>query len=99
MCPIPQHGFIFEAATWPFNVEQLVGTYSQTLIYLLLEKDPHEMVMAKGIVGLMIEEKLEEHLKTFQQEESFTFTSEETRYLDLVKGNVSLLCDLHFLRL
>lgn len=37
-----------------------------------------------------LEEKLEECLRTIQREETFTFTNEETHYLELVKGNASL---------
>lgn len=58
----------------------------------LLGKDSHEMV--EGILSMVIEEKLdgklEEHLRTIQREETFTFTNEETHYLELVKGNASL---------
>jgi len=53
----------------------------------LLGKDSHEMV--EGILGMVIEEKLEERLRTIQQEKTYTFTNEETCYLDLVKGNAS----------
>jgi len=50
--------------------------------------------MVEGILGMVIEEKLEEkleeRLRTIQREETFTFTNEETHYLELVKGNASL---------
>jgi len=46
--------------------------------------------MVEGILGMVIEEKLEERLRAIQQVETHTFTSEEICYLDLVKGNVSL---------
>ena len=50
--------------------------------------------MVEGILGMVIEEKLEEkleeRLRTIQQVDTRTFTSEEICYLDLVKGNVSL---------
>lgn len=55
---------------------------------VLLGKDSNEMV--RRILGMVIEEKLEKHLRTIQQVETRTFTSEEICYLDLVKGNVSL---------
>jgi len=49
-------------------------------------KDSHE-----GILGIMtqekLEEKLEECLRTIQREETFTFTNEETHYLELVKDS------------
>jgi len=45
--------------------------------------------MVEGILGMVIEEKLEERLRTIQQEKTYTFTNEETCYLDLVKGNAS----------
>lgn len=54
--------------------------------------------MVEGILGMVIEEKLEERLRTIQREETCTFTNEEIRYLDLVRGNVSLWPDLYFLR-
>ena len=54
--------------------------------------------MVKGIADIVFDENLDErikqHLRTLQREESFTLTNEETRYLDLVKGNVSRLSDL-----
>jgi len=55
---------------------------------VLLGKDSNEMV--REILGMVIEEKLEERLRAIQQVETRTFTSEEICYLDLVKGNVSL---------
>lgn len=46
--------------------------------------------MVRGILGMVIKEELEERLRTIQQVETRTFTSEEICYLDLVKGNVNL---------
>ena len=55
--------------------------------------------MVKGIVDMVIDENLDErikeHLRTLQREDPIPFTCEETRYLDLVKGTVSLFSDLY----